>query len=431
MYKNGSKISWLLAAALLLCSCGTKTPEQQAAESAQSSAASSFEQIVSEKAEELKEEARTETEHDIIINSSLLSVGNNERFRKVLEKAGNGEEITVGYIGGSITEGYTVKPEECWAYLTYRWLCEKYPDAKINYVNAGLSGTPSSLAVVRCERDLLSPCGDPDIVFIEFAVNDAQNDICKESYESLVRRIYDLDSDPAVALLFMRTDNGYSCQAQQSEIGYKYGLPMVSINDALTTAFDNGIMQWSDYSDDGAHPNPDGCRLIAEMIENMYERLLEDFRDGNDPAPEILHAADVVPIYGDSYINMHMIDNKSLTPISSGEYKEGTNIAAFPDGWYRKGGDNTGFSFEADFGSLFIVYQCDNKPRFGTAEVYIDGEWASEVKSSASDGWNNPVPQLVKKFGETGHHTVEIKMKEGNEDTYFGILAFGITDNSY
>lgn len=428
MHKKAFKLLSLLTAAVLaLCSCGTKTPEQQA----QEAAVSSIEASVSEKFEKDLEETKERMTREDIVKSSLLSVGNGERMKNVLKKAENGEKITVGYIGGSITEGYTVRPEECWAYLTHKWLCEKYPNAEINYVNAGLSGTPSSLAVVRCERDLLSPCGDPDIVFIEFAVNDAQNDICKESYESLVRRIYDLDTDPAVVLLFMRTDNGYSCQEQQSAVGFKYGLPMVSVNDALGNAFDNELMQWSDYSNDGAHPNPEGCKLIAEMIENMYECILEDFRDGNDPAPEILHAADVEPLYGDSYINMHMIDSKSLVPTSSGEYKEGTSIAAFPDGWYRKGGENEGFTFEADFASLFIVYQCDNKPKFGTAEVYIDDEWAAEVKSSASDGWNNPVARLVIKGSSVEHHKVGIKMKDGDEGTFFGILAFGITDKRY
>lgn len=37
-------------------------------------------------------------------------------------------------------------------------------------MNAGLSGTPSKLGILRLDRDVLAY--EPDICFIEFAVND-------------------------------------------------------------------------------------------------------------------------------------------------------------------------------------------------------------------------------------------------------------------
>jgi hypothetical protein len=42
-----------------------------------------------------------------MIARSLISSGNNYRTKQLLEKAANGEEVTIAYIGGSITEGYT------------------------------------------------------------------------------------------------------------------------------------------------------------------------------------------------------------------------------------------------------------------------------------------------------------------------------------
>ncbi|MBP3854727.1 MAG: SGNH/GDSL hydrolase family protein, partial [Ruminiclostridium sp.] len=264
----------LTALSCFLCSCGTaQTPEQSAA----ASVSSSVEAVVSEAQEQWYEETMEETERDVYLSLACTSVsaGDPTRFRRVFEKAANGEEITVAYIGGSITEGYTLEPEQCWAYLTHRWLCEKYPSAKINYVNAGLSGTPSTLGLIRSDRDVLAPCGDPDIVFIEFAVNDDGSAVTKEAYESLVRKMLDLESAPAVALVFMRTDTGYSCQDWQKEVGLLYGLPMISINDALTKAIEDGYMTWADYSNDGAHPNPEGSKFVAEAVELMFE-MLED-----------------------------------------------------------------------------------------------------------------------------------------------------------
>ena len=366
----------------------------------------------------------------LTVNNSLLHIGSTERFRKAFDKAKNGEEITVAYIGGSITEGYTLVPDQCWAYLTHRWLCEKYPDAKINYVNAGLSGTPSTLGLIRAERDVIEPCGEPDIVFIEFAVNDAQSSVDKEAYECLVRKMLTLGSEPAVALLFMRTDNGYSCQSQQSQVGLHYNLPMISLNDALTLAIDEGQMTWEDYSNDGAHPNPEGSKLVAEMVELMLDVQAGEASGHRDVGDEDIYvdAADTEPLFGGKFVDMHLLDGSMIQPQSMGEYSEKEILTAFPNGWARKGGENEGIKFEMMFDDLFIVYHCNKNKRFGIADVYVDGEKTASVNSWSADGWSNPVPQLIMRGNGEMKHTVEIRMQDGQEDNYFGILAFGYTD---
>ncbi len=417
----------------MLCSCGgADTPAAgTSAPAAVTEAAETAAQSVSGEAAAQTTDAPEEelSDRERIVRKAMLTTGNTDRFRKVFAKAAAGEEITVAYIGGSITEGYTLQPEECWAKLTYDRLCEKYPGAKINYVNAGMSGTPSSLGVVRCERDVLAPYGDPDIVFVEFAVNDATDKLCKDSYESLVRRFLALDSEPAVALLFMRTDTGYSCQAQQSAIGERYGLPMISLNDGLTYAINEGLMSWADYSNDGAHPNPEGAKLVAEMIEYFYQCVEDGTVYGDGNAPAVTDIGAVEPLNDPAYTNMHLLDGKNLTPTSLGEYSSDREIlGAFPNGWYRKGGENQGISFEMTFESLFLVFHCNNNKKFGTAEVFVDGELAAEIPSYSNEGWSNPVPRFIKQFDTVGTHTVEVKMQEGQEDTYFGILCFGITD---
>ena len=419
----------LTALSCFLCSCGTaQTPEQSAA----ASVSSSVEAVVSEAQEQWYEETREETERDVYLSLACTSVsaGDPTRFRRVFEKAANGEEITVAYIGGSITEGYTLEPEQCWAYLTHRWLCEKYPSAKINYVNAGLSGTPSTLGLIRSDRDVLAPCGDPDIVFIEFAVNDDGSAVTKEAYESLVRKMLDLESAPAVALVFMRTDTGYSCQDWQKEVGLLYGLPMISINDALTKAIEDGYMTWADYSNDGAHPNPEGSKFVAEAVELMFE-MLEDKKytgEYSNKLSEYDYAYDIVPIYGSGFVGMHMTDAATLEPVSAGEYTVTAPLAAFPNAWTRKGGENEGITFDMEFDDLFIVYHCNNSKHFGTAEVYVDGEYKTDVVSNSSDGWSNPVPQLIMRGDGKAKHMVEIKLKGDGEKQYFGILAFGFTE---
>ena len=93
-------------------------------------------------------------------------------LRNSAYKLKNNKKLTVGYFGGSITEGAGASdPSNCWRSLTTQWLRDTYPDCEINEIMAAIGGTGSDLGAYRCEKDLLS--GSPDLVFIEFSCNDA------------------------------------------------------------------------------------------------------------------------------------------------------------------------------------------------------------------------------------------------------------------
>lgn len=450
--KRNQWAALLLSAALLLGGCNTETaggngttpaptetPAAETTTAAAETAPKETEANVPENEsgedesgtpDEIDYDALSEEEYRaLLIERSLLTAGNTARMENVLRKAKAGEEITVAYVGGSITEGLTAGAEKCWAKLSCEWLCETFPEAKINYVNAGMSGTPSTLGVIRAERDVLSPYGDPDIVFIEFAVNDGQDGLSKNAYESLVRRMLSLDEQTAAVLLFTVLKNGYSCEnAHMKPIGEHYGLPMISVGTALNEEFASGRTPWEKYSDDESHPNEWGHVLVKDFVAHYFETVL-DGMDETDEVKPIDDPALTEPLYGADYTNVHFLDRENLTPTSLGEYStERALIAQFPNGWSRKGGENEGIEFEITCKDLFVVYQCNNSAKFGTAKVFVDGEYASAVNSSSSDGWNNPVAQLVYKGDEVKTHTVSLKMAEGQEDTYFGLLGFGYSD---
>ena len=75
-------------------------------------------------------------------------------------------------------------------------------DENIHYIKAGVGGTPSELGMIRYERDV---CRDgavtPDIVVVEFSVNDEGDETKGVCYESLVRKILAAKNKPAVILL--------------------------------------------------------------------------------------------------------------------------------------------------------------------------------------------------------------------------------------
>ena len=104
-------------------------------------------------------------------DKAMVSYGNTSMMQNVIKKAQSGEKVTVAYLGGSITEGISAGADGCYAKLTYDYFAQKFGTGdNVQYVNAGLSGTPSKLGILRLDRDVLAY--EPDICFIEFAVND-------------------------------------------------------------------------------------------------------------------------------------------------------------------------------------------------------------------------------------------------------------------
>ena len=357
--------------------------------------------------------------YDLMVKRSLITTGDMTRMANVFDRAAKGEKITAAYIGGSITEGYsdniTLKTEEKWVTMSTEWLSEQFPDADISYVNAGLSGTPSVLGNVR---DVL--VSDPDIVFVEFAVNDGMEDIYKNAYESLVRTLLTQDKDVAVVLLFTIVENGHTCQPHMTQIGENYNLPMISLPDSMWVEIKEGRMAWSDYSADQSHPNVEGSKMIRDFVINYFEKVMEVYSDKIGAVDKNLPD----PIFSGDYANMHFLDNTNLTAEVSGFAPNDNGHHWFKDGWMYRGDEGASLKFDINCKKLAMVMKVNNSKMFGSAEIYVDGELAATINSNKSDGWNNPVAEYIIDGDEAAAHTVEIVVPEG-EKCYFGIFGFG------
>jgi GDSL-like Lipase/Acylhydrolase family len=180
-----------------------------------------------------------------------------------------------------------------------------FPQCEFRLVNAGAGGTGSMYGALRADKDLLF--AKPDLVVIEFAVNDNWTD--GEAYEGLVRQILAQPNSPAVVLLFMMWERGGNDQEMQAKVGAHYHLPMVSFRDAMWPEMAAGRMKWSDYIVDTVHPNDAGHAAAARFLTAMCETGMKAARttfNAGDPLPSPLHslafqqvewrdAADLVP----------------------------------------------------------------------------------------------------------------------------------------
>ncbi|MFA6244564.1 MAG: SGNH/GDSL hydrolase family protein, partial [Candidatus Hydrogenedentales bacterium] len=218
-------------------------------------------------------EAASAPDADITARS-VVSMGNKARLQRVFAKAQRGEKVTVGVLGGSITQGALASSEDNrYGNRIAQWWRDTFPNAEIAFVNAGIGATGSDSGAHRVREHLLSK--QPDFVVVEYAVNDPNVPAVAETLEGVVRQILNARNHPAVMLLFMMNEAGANSQEQHAPIGAHYELPMVSFRDALWPEIQAKRMAWSDVEADGVHPNDRGHEYAARFVTHVLQQTLE------------------------------------------------------------------------------------------------------------------------------------------------------------
>lgn len=356
---------------------------------------------------------------DKMYDRALLNEGNTSRLAAAMEKAKKGESITVAAIGGSITQGTAASStNSCYASRFFAWWQEKFPECEVNTVNAGIGGTDSYLGVHRADEQLLS--ASPDVVVIEFSVNDTDKTMNKYSYDSLVRKVLSAENDPAVILLFTTQEDGTSLQDVHKEIGAAYDLPMISYREAVYHEVAAGTLSWKDISPDNIHPNDIGHDIIGQLLSRYLDGVYSS--DTAALAAEVTKF-DTEGYTNDYYKNATLLNASQMEYTAEGfEFGQNSVYTQFPDNWITSGGGT--LTFETECQNLGILYLKTVDGKSGTYEVYVDGERKGKLEGDFSGGWGNyAFPKQVILAKDTAKHTIEIKPAEGSEDKGLTILA--------
>ena len=182
---------------------------------------------------------------------------------------------TVAFIGGSITEmnGYRVMVEED--------LRRRFPGTDFTFVNAGISSTCSTTGAHRLARDVLST--QPDLLFVEFAVNDDQDAShaereCRRGMEGILRqaRVTNPAMDivvthfvnPPMLELLKRKKTPVSSGAHEA-VAAHYGVSTIDLAREVAERIEANELTWATYG--GTHPKPAGNRIAADMIEQLLD----------------------------------------------------------------------------------------------------------------------------------------------------------------
>lgn len=383
-------------------------------------------------------------EYREMIASSVVSTGNNYRLKKVIEKAKKGEEVTIAYIGGSITQGAGAKPVNtaCYAYRSYEAFCRMFAGEKaenIHYVKAGVGGTPSEFGMIRYERDVTDDGRiTPDLVVVEFAVNDEGDETEGVCYESLVKKILQAENKPAVLLNFAVFMSDWNLQPRLIPVGERYELPMVSVKNAVVPQFENSrVITKRQFFYDIYHPTNDGHRIMADCIACLFEQV-----DKEEPAKEDI-SLEKEPVYGTQYADIVRFDRKDADRYAKIEQKgydavdkeiqyverdmDLTPTPEFPDNWMNDGSvKDAEFCMSITCKNLVAVVKDSGSSLFGTADIFVDGKLVRSV-DPLENGWAHCNARVLIDEKESAEHEVVFRMKSGDEGKCFTILGFGMT----
>lgn len=352
-----------------------------------------------------------------MIRRAVVNPGNTARLADAMKRAQAGEKITIGTIGGSITQGTAASTtDERYANRALQWWAKAFPKAQLDFVNAGIGATDSYIGVHRVDADLLSK--KPDVVIVEFSVNDTDAALNLQTYDSLVRKILQAENHPAVILLFTTQEDGTSLQDTHMQIGSSYNLPMISYKNAVLPEIEVGKFTWKDISPDNIHPNSVGHGIIGELLwsyfNSVYAKLDQiDTSDLTFTAP---------PVTRDLYAKGQLLDSKTLTPKTMQGFEQAKVSNQFPNDWTTKEGGE--LTFEVTGSNIGVLYYKTVDGKSGQYCVYVDDRLIQVLDGDFTGGWGNYAQaQQVYTSDTPSTHTVTIKQLEGTDLTQFTVLG--------
>jgi len=231
---------------------------------------------------------------------SLYSEGNLARVAKAIKKSKGGEMVRIvfyGNVNSSHNSNSSSMADTPYTRLFQYWWEDNVGPCDV--IGAGGENLTSINATMRVEHDVLQ--WEPDIVFLDFAVQDNIQAMAKsnaQAYDNLIRRILQSKSSPAVVTMLLtgaeqtsytmnpKNANIFASAAkQQKELAKYYNLPII---DFETAVWDNMVelvqvketgdiplLTWYDISFNNVVMNNDGHVILNGALIYFINHVLK------------------------------------------------------------------------------------------------------------------------------------------------------------
>lgn len=204
-------------------------------------------------------------------------------------------DVRVGYLGGSITA------QPGWRVKTLAHFQQVWPQVRFSEMNAAIGGTGSDLGVFRVGQDVLAH--KPDLLFIEFAVNDGGADPVQiiRCMEGIVRQTWLALPECDICFVYTLTqalsppmmEGKFQRSATAMEkVADHYGIPTIHMGMEVAKLAKAGKLEWKAklpsneeekqamadrfvFAPDGVHPHPEtGHQLYFEAVVRSMESMV-------------------------------------------------------------------------------------------------------------------------------------------------------------
>jgi lysophospholipase L1-like esterase len=207
-----------------------------------------------------------------------------------------GQEVRIVCFGDSVTGVYYhTGGRRAYTDMVAYAIQGAFPEARVEMVNAGISGNTTADALARLDRDVLSQ--RPHLVTVMFGLNDMVR-VPIDEFRGNLRKIIDR-CHAAGAEVLLCTPNGIIdtrprpvarlveyCEAIRV-VGAKESVPVCDCYAAYAALEARDPRAWRLLLSDEIHPNMDGHKVLAEAIGRSITGKAVSLRDVGPPQPAI------------------------------------------------------------------------------------------------------------------------------------------------
>ncbi|WP_438432669.1 SGNH/GDSL hydrolase family protein [Gorillibacterium sp. sgz500922] len=362
------------------------------------------------------------TAYRCLLDSSIQLPPANARF---IRRVHADSRLKLLFLGGSITQGYVPGGGVDTPYprRVADWCRTRLPGGpELEQVNLGLAGYHSDmgLATAAKELDLLNP----NLVFVEFAVNNGFDKASADSFESLIRRLLKHSPELSVVVICACLESGYTCEPYMADIALRYDLPVIGLKSALELGKSQG-RRWEEYACDNAHPSEAGHRLIADCLIRLFETVLDaetaTFRQSPVHPPGIPEDC----LFGRSLENPVYYDHRNLRTQTLGSFVPSATHARFPYGWVSRPDGDGPLMFKMRCSRLLVLYELgDPGDAYGRLSVKVNGREMALIAGTGVFGWQNPVCARV--WDSPAEQEIEVSLTVVKDSEEAGFVLLGL-----
>lgn len=351
-------------------------------------------------------EALGEDRYGKALSDCVVNTADGQALARIMQQ----DTVKLAFLGASVSIGYHASPNgygRCFPDFLEEYF--RSAGKRVEAVNMAVSGTNCLTGMMITQLFIKEQ--QPDIVFVEYSINEQSHPIGLEKYESLLRMLLGLEKRPVVTPVSVFNRDGYSCEEYMLHFAKMYGNPMVGLKRSLYPLIQSGELPMDVYTEDEGHPHVDGHEFIAKAIWLTIQRSI----DGGAPALPL-----PAPMTGARFERLRLVDlDKAAAEMEPCSYHE----PMFPVCRKKKPGSGIIMELDEECSQLVVMYVKSSSRYRASVNVMCGGKKLGGFSGYSIFGWDNPWTEAVMSEAEKLRRHITLETEKGDENKQLYLIA--------